>query len=82
MPDSTEVPEKRDPRDGVLVTISLGLDNLTIGTLRWLVALADASGLDDSAALYATYNEQWTEIVEGIELYIRADALRNVPGPK
>lgn len=83
MDDSTSMSAvPQDPRNGSLVTINVGIDNITIGTLRWLIAIADAVGLDDSERLFPSYDEQWTEILNGLEIYVRGDDLPKIGNVK
>lgn len=83
MGESTPVqPAPHDPRDGSLVTINVGIDNITIGTLRWLIAIADATGMDDSEQLFPSYDEQWDHLVNGLEIYVRGNDLPKIGNVK
>ena len=71
-----------DPRDGSLITINIDIDTITIGTLRWLIAIADATGLDDSERVFPSYDEQWDQVVNGLEIYVRGNDLPKLGGTK
>lgn len=58
------------PQRAPIATIHLDIDEITVGAIRWLVRVADACQMDDAEPLTLVYNEQWTNVIDGLQLQV------------
>ena len=60
----------------VSVQITADIYNLTVGRLRWLVAIADRIGIADDEPVYLSFNQ--IDDVDGITIFIDASDLAKI----
>lgn len=66
--------------DGVLVDISIDPYNVTVGALKYLVRVAEFSGISDDEKLGVTMVDNSDEMIDALHLYVNARDIHGMGG--